>query len=109
MVPRPRNDEGTPVDPVPFLVVAGLTFMLTLSLGPLYCMAYGVEFPAALLIPAGVFVGVTGFAYHRMVRLARPAHRAEVGAEGAFRRLLYVAAALAVVFAAITLPLLEGF
>lgn len=106
---RPLNNEGTPVDPVPFLVVAGLTFMLTLSLGPLYCMAYGIDFPAALLIPGGVFVAVTGFAYQRMVRLARPAHRAEVGAEGAFRRLLYVAAAIAVVFVAITLPLLEGF
>ncbi|MGZ0747346.1 hypothetical protein [Haloparvum sp. AD34] len=106
---RPRNNEGTPVDPVPFLVVTGLAFMLTLSLGPLYCQAYGIDFPAALAIPSGVFVATTGFAYQRMIRLARPAHRSEVGAEGAFRRLLYVAAALVIIFVGITLPLLEGF
>ncbi|MFB6235962.1 MAG: hypothetical protein ABEH81_13985 [Halopenitus sp.] len=106
---RPQNNEGTPADPVPFIVVTGLAFMLTLSLGPLYCLAYGIDFPAALAIPGGVFVATAGFAYQRMIRLARPAHSAEVGSEGAFRRLLYVAVALAIIFVAITLPLLEGF
>lgn len=106
---RLQNNEGTPVDPVPFLVVTGLAFMLTLSLGPLYCMAYGIDFPAAILIPSGVFVAVACFAYHRLIRLARPEHRSFVGAEGAFRRLLYVAVALGIIFVAITLPLLEGF
>jgi len=40
---RLRNRHGSHVDPVPFVVVAGLTFMILLSFGPLYGQALAVD------------------------------------------------------------------
>jgi len=37
-----RNRDGEPVDAVPFLISTGILGMLTLSVGPLYGLAYGV-------------------------------------------------------------------
>jgi hypothetical protein len=97
MVPRPRNRDGRPVDPVPFVVVAGLGGMLALSVGPLYGLAYGLSLRVALAVAAG--------AYHQLVRGARPA-----GAPGPTAAdadwLLYVAVAFGVVLAGLSVPLL---
>ncbi len=78
-----RNRDGEPVDAVPFLVSTGILGMLTLSLGPLYGLAYGLSLSAALALSALGFVGVTIVAYRQLIRSAPP-----VGA-GALPALLY--------------------
>jgi hypothetical protein len=105
MVPRPRNRDGRPVDPVPFVVVAGLGGMLALSVGPLYGLAYGLSLRVALAVSAAVALAVAAGAYHQLVRGARPA-----GAPGPTAAdadwLLYVAVAFGVVLAGLSVPLL---
>jgi hypothetical protein len=100
---RPRNRDGRPVDPVPFVVVAGLGAMLVLSAGPLYGLAYGLSLRAALAVSAVVTVGVAAGAYHQFVWRATPASVDGPGTDAT--RLYYVALALGAVLLALSLPL----
>lgn len=105
---RLTNGRGDPVDPVPFLVVASVAFLLVYSTGPLYLNALlGVPFPVGLAGSTVVFVAATVAAYRRFVRDARPDLRGEVPAAGRYRRLWYGALALALLLVLLTLPLLE--
>ena len=47
---RVRNRDGAPVDPVPFLVSAGMAVMLLFSTGPLYGLAYGLSVRTSLVL-----------------------------------------------------------
>ncbi|QZY00745.1 hypothetical protein [Halobaculum rubrum] len=103
-----RNRAGDPVDPVPFLVVASLAFLLVFSTGPIYLQAlFGVGLATALAGSTGVFLVVTAAAYHRFVRTDRPELRGEVPVEGRYRRLWYGAVALALLLALLSLPFME--
>ncbi|SFR30249.1 hypothetical protein [Halorubrum sodomense] len=104
--PRLRNRRGEPIDPVPFLVTAGLTFTLVFSFGPLYGLAYGLSLPVALAASAGGFAGVAWLAYRQLVRSAPPADAGTLPVGLRFERLLYAGIGLGIVFVALTLPLL---
>ena len=41
---RLRNRDGSPVDPVPFLVLAAMAFAVAYSFGPIYFDALGVSY-----------------------------------------------------------------
>ena len=100
-----RNDRGTPVDPVPFLVVAATAFTVSYSYGPLYLMALGVDLPSALLACGVVTGGAVAAAYHRYVRRARPELRAEVPVDARLRRFFYGVLVGMAVLAGLALPL----
>lgn len=97
-----------PVDPVPFLVVAALGFLVCYSFGPGYLLALGVDLRAAMVLSSVAVVGTTAFAYHRFVWAARPEVRSEVPATLRARRLLLGALVVAGVFALLSLPLLRA-
>jgi hypothetical protein len=103
---RLRNRDGTPVDPVPFLVVVALAFLLTFSLGPIYASAVGLSFRLGLSLSAGLFVVVSSGAYVRLVWHARPELRTEVPAADRLTRLLYAALCLALLLVLLSIPLL---
>ncbi|QZP36552.1 hypothetical protein [Halobaculum magnesiiphilum] len=105
---RLRNREGDAVDAVPFLVVAGMAFMIALSFGPIYLMAlFGVDLPLALTGSVAAFVATAVAAYHRLVRSARPDLRENLPASWRFRRLLYAAVAFGLLLVLLTLPLVD--
>ena len=47
---RLRNRDGSPVDPVPFLVLAAMAFAVAYSFGPIYFDALGVSLVPALAL-----------------------------------------------------------
>lgn len=98
------NRHGTPVDPVPFIVVAGLSSMLLLSFGPLYGQAYGLPLWAALTVSVACSLLATALAFYWQVWDARPV--AEAPIEPRVQRLFYGALAFAVVVVGLTVPLL---
>jgi low temperature requirement protein LtrA len=98
------NRHGTPVDPVPFLVVAALAFLVSFSCGPIYLLALGLSLPTALAVSGVFFVLATGAAYRRMVLTARPELRGEIPAERRFRRLVYAAVVGVALLALLSLP-----
>lgn len=100
-----RNKHGTPVDPVPFLVVVLGTIMVGYSYGPLYLMALGMGLEDSLLACGAVVVVATGAAYHRMVWTARPDLSAEIPATLKIKRLFYVMLIGVVSLALLALPL----
>jgi hypothetical protein len=102
---RLRNRDGTPVDPVPFLVVVAAAFLVAFSFGPIYAVAVGLSLPVGLSLSAGVFVVVSAGAYVRFVRQARPALRAEIPPDRRLARLLYGALGLALLLVLLSLPL----
>ena len=101
-----RNDRGTPVDPVPFLVVVLLAFTVSYSYGPLYLMALGLDLGTAL-VACGLVTLLAGLAaYHRYVRRARPDLRGEIPAALRLRRFFYGVLLGVAVLAGLALPLL---
>ena len=102
---RPRNRDGRPVDPVPFVVVAGLGAMLTLSAGPLYGLAYGLSLRTGVAASAVVTVALIAGAYHQFVRLATPVSVDSAPTDAT--RLYYMGLALGSVILALSLPLLS--
>jgi hypothetical protein len=100
------NRHGTPVDPVPFLVIASLAFLVSFSYGPIYCMALGLSLPAALAVSGLAFSFATGAAYHRLVRTARPELAGEIPAEQRLRRLFYATIVAIALLALLLVPLL---
>ena len=97
------NRYGTPVDPVPFVVVSGLAFMLSFSFGPLYGLAFGLSLPTALAVSGIAFLLVAALAFYHQVWAARPTGETSVALRA--EQLLYAALAFAVVVVAATLPL----
>jgi protein-S-isoprenylcysteine O-methyltransferase Ste14 len=97
------NRHGAPVDPVPFVVVSGLAFMLSFSFGPLYGLAFGLSLPTALAVSGMAFLVVAALAFYRQVWNARPTGETSVAMRA--EQLLYGALAFAVVVAGATLPL----
>ncbi len=100
---RASNRHGTPIDPVPFVVVAGLACMLLLSFGPLYGQAFGLSLLTALAVSVALSVGAVTVAFYRQVWTATPLEEAPV--EMRAERLFYGTLAFAVVVLALTLPL----
>ncbi len=103
---RPRNREGRSVDPVPFLVVTGLAFMILLSFGPLYGQALGVALEVGIGVSFGLFLVLSVVAYYWQVWTARPAG---VSAPASVRgvRLFYLMAVLAALGVGLAVPLLR--
>lgn len=93
-----RNREGEPVDPVPFAVVAGSTWLFCLSFGPLYLDAFAVPWPRGLAVSAATALVTTLWAYRRYVWDVDPAVQRELPADLRFRRLCYGAFVFGVVF-----------
>ena len=100
------NARGQPVDPVPFLVVATLAFLVSFSYGPIYLMELGLSLPAALGVSTGLFVSLSALAYYRLVWDTRPELRGEVPAERRLRAIVYAALVVVGLLGLLTLPLL---
>jgi len=99
---RLPNREGVAVDPVPFVVIAGMASLLLLSFGPLYGQALGLPLSIAIVISVGLSVASTAVAFHRQVWTARPdLVPAAAGAE----RLFYLMVILGVVIVGLAIPL----
>ncbi|GAB3691066.1 hypothetical protein GCM10028857_28060 [Salinarchaeum chitinilyticum] len=84
-----RNSDGSPIDPVPFLVVALLGICVAMAWGPLYLVSHGVGEPLAIAISGVVALGTVGVAFHRYVWTENPDRREEVPVGDRFRTLLY--------------------
>ncbi|WP_058367590.1 hypothetical protein [Haloparvum sedimenti] len=104
--PALRNAEGTPVDPVPVLVVVALAFMVSVSIGPIYGQAYGLSLAASLAVSGGAFLLTAVGAYRWLVRDAHPEVAGEVDPADRFATLVYLALALLALFVGLTVPLL---
>jgi ABC-type nickel/cobalt efflux system permease component RcnA len=102
-----RNREGTAVDPVPFLVVSGLSLVGSLSFVPVYCLTLGLSMPVSVGAGVAVFLGLSTVAYHRMVWTHRPELRGEVPAAVRLQRLVYGVLVVAGVLLFLTLLLLS--
>jgi hypothetical protein len=101
-----RNRAGTEVDPWPFVVVSGLSFLLAFSVGPVYLLSFGLSLPLSLAGATVVFLGLVGGAHYRLVWTAAPDLAGEVPAGSRIRRLLYWTVAVALVLFGLSLPLL---
>lgn len=83
------NRRGTPVDPVPFFVVASLAFLVSFSYGPFYCMALGLSLSWAFAVSTFAFCLAAGASYYRLIWTARPELRGEIPAKKRLWRLFY--------------------
>ena len=101
-----HNRHGDRVDPVPFLVTAGLAFAFALSFGPIYGLSYGLTLATSLAASALAFAVVAAVAYHRLVRCAPPLDAGPLPPGPRVERLLYGGAAFGVLLVALTVPLL---
>lgn len=86
---RIPNRDGTPLDPVPFLVVALLAVTIAVTWGPVYLLGFGVELRVAVGGSLAVATTAVAVAYHRLVWTADPTIREEVPADVRFRKFLY--------------------
>lgn len=100
---RLSNRYGTPIDPVPFIVVTGVACMVLLSFGPLYGQAFGLSLRVALFISVTLSIVATVVAFYRQVWTATPLDEAPVGMR--IERLFYGMIAFAVIVVALTVPL----
>lgn len=99
-----RNRDGEPVDAVPFAVSTGIFGMMTLSVGPLFGLAYGVPVPQSLAVSAGVTVVICVVAFHRLIWIAPPAW-VTIPPEVRFQRLFYLAIVFGLVLVGLSVPL----
>ncbi|WP_255191191.1 hypothetical protein [Natronobeatus ordinarius] len=88
---RPRNRDGTPIDPVPFLVVALTAFLITHAWGPLYLGVLGVSPLVSLVVLTALLAVVVAVAYHQLVWTVDP-DRPSVGVDQRLSYLLYAVA-----------------
>jgi hypothetical protein len=100
------NSRGSPVDPVPFVVVTGLTFMILFSFGPLYGQALGAPLDVTLAVATVLFVAITAVSYYRQVWMARPELDSELPAGVRAERLFYLMLILGVISIGLAIPLL---
>jgi hypothetical protein len=101
---RLTNRHGTPVDPVPFVVVSGLACMLSLSFGPLYGQAFGFSVLSSFLVSVAASIGVTVASFYWQVWDTYPLEETPV--EIRFERLFYGALAFGVIVVGLTVPIL---
>lgn len=101
-----QNSEGTPVDPVPFLVVSITCLAAVLSFGPAYLLAVGLDLPAAAVGTALTFVATTTLSYHRFVWAARPDRRATIPGPVRLQRVYYAVFTAIALIGLLALPLL---
>jgi len=102
---RLSNREGVAVDPVPFVVITGMAWLLVLSFGPLYGEALGVPLSTAIAVSVGVSVVAAVVAYYRQVWTARPEIEYGLPAGVRAERLFHLMGILAVVFVGLSVPL----
>jgi len=100
-----RNRWGTPVDPVPWLVIVALSFTVSYAWGPIYFLSLGLSLSAGLVLSTIAFVAATLVSYHRFVLTMRPEVRRELPAQVRFRRLLEASLIGVVVLIGLVLPL----
>lgn len=103
-----RNEEGTAVDAVPFVVTCGSMFLLLYSFVPLYLQALGLEMRLALGATTALYGAVLVSAYYRQIYRADPERRAEIPVGFRFRRLVYLMLVAVAVIALLSLPLVYG-
>lgn len=84
-----RNDQGREVDPVPFLVVVALGFLVCYSYFPITLLEIGLSLAGALVVATIGYLGGSALAYHRMVWTARPELRGEIPIAHRIQRLFY--------------------
>jgi hypothetical protein len=84
-----RNRDGTPIDPVPFIVVSLLAAMVLIAWGPLYLMAHGFEQPLAVSVSVALTLLCISIAFYRFVWTRNPTVREEVPAATRYLRLVY--------------------
>lgn len=87
-----HNRWGTPVDPVPFLVVVATAFATCYSFGTVYLLAFDLALPTALGATTVLFALAVAGAYHRLVWTYRPVSREEVPVGIRFQRIVLAAA-----------------
>jgi hypothetical protein len=73
-----QNSRGQSIDPVPFVVVTGMTFLWAYSFFPLYLQTLGVGVPIGLAVATLIFLPLAAFAYYRLVWNAQLEIRTEV-------------------------------
>ena len=100
-----RNRHGSHVDPVPFVVVVGLSFMLLLSFGPLYGQALGLSLELSIALSVGLFAITAAVAFYRQVWTARPELAGAVPSAVRAERLFYLIPILAALVVALAVPL----
>lgn len=103
-----RNRDGDPVDPVPYLVVLSIGFLVAFSFLPGYSVALGLPVWVGLLVAGTVFVGFAGVAYHRMVLTNRPEIQREVPANLRVRKLFYIVLVVCALLAVLTVLLVAS-
>lgn len=86
---RLRNDQGTPVDPVPFTVTVSVAFLVLYSFGPGYLIGLGFTLGPALAVVTGLFCCTAAVGYRQLVLRARPEQRAEIPGTVRLKRLYY--------------------
>ena len=101
---KPTNRHGTPVDPVPFLVVGSLAFLVSFSYGPIYLLALGCSLPVALALSGVLFALAAGAAYQQMILTTRPELRGEIPPEQRLRRLIRAVAVVVALLVLLSLP-----
>lgn len=103
---RLRNRDGSAVDPIPFVVIAGLGCMVLLSFGPIYVRALGASLSNAIAVSIALSAVFTAAAYYRYVWTTRPELHGHVSGTVRAKRLFYLMVALAVIIVGLSLPFL---
>ncbi|WP_303704076.1 hypothetical protein [Haloquadratum walsbyi] len=75
------------MDPIPFIVVAGSTWLLCLSFGPLYLDLFDIPWTRGLLICVLLAIIISTLAYRRFIWTVDPAVRDSLSAGIRFHRL----------------------
>jgi len=101
-----QNSEGERVDPVPFIVVTGMSFLVCYSFFPVYFLSFGVELPVAIALTTAIFLALAVVAYSRLVRSVRPEIKQEVPAEVRLQKIFYYAIIVTGIFFFLTLILM---
>jgi hypothetical protein len=99
-----RNRDGEPVDAVPFVVSIGILGMVTLSIGPLYGLAYGVPIGRSVAVSIGATAVISTVAFYRLIWSAPP-QWVTIPPGVRFQRLFYLAIAFGLVLIGLTIPL----
>lgn len=100
-----RNADGAAVDPVPFYVAALSGLLVSLSFGPFYFEAFGVERTWAFVGSGALAVACCFGAFYRFVWTFRPDRLAEVPVASRMLRLGYAMVIMLLVLVALSLPI----
>lgn len=98
MVPSIRNENGDAVDPVPWLVVTGIAFLLCYAYLPLVMLEFSFGLDVIMLVVTVLFVGTALVSFREQILRARPDMAGEVPSDVRIRRLVLAMIIGAVVF-----------